>query len=306
MASTIGIDVGGTKIAMGVVDTNGAVSLFRRHPTPPRAGSKRLLDAIADHALQLASESAADISQLGIGIGGTIRPDDGKVLSATDILGDWVGTAVKAELERRTGLSVSVDNDVKVFAIGEHRFGAGVGAENALYVTVGTGIGGAVFLNGRLLRGATWSACELGHVPVMGAEGRACPCGKTGHVEAVSSGPAMSRRHQQINGGELLPLEQIATLAREGDAVADQILREGGRCLGIALAGIANTIDPEVIVLGGGVIGVGGNYLESVRSAYDEYALPGPSRCPIMMSQLGAEAAVIGAASIAMKPVISI
>lgn len=304
--STIGIDLGGTKIAAALVADDGTIINEWRRLTPPRGGAERILDAIGDLVHEIAAASEHPLIGIGLGVGGAVHADDGVILSATDILGDWAGTAVRAELESRVGLPVTVDNDVKVFAIGEHRFGAGSSLRNAVYVTVGTGVGGALFIDDKLVRGRTWSAGELGHVTVPGAQDRLCPCGHYGHLEGVASGPAMSRRYAERSQTSPLPLETIVDRAEHGDPLAIEVIAEGGEAFGLALAGFANTLDPEAIVLGGGVIGAHPRYLNSARSAFAMSVLPGPRTCPLIVAHLGAQAAVLGAASIAVTPVPSI
>lgn len=304
--TTIGIDLGGTKIAAALVAEDGRILGTWRRPTPPRGGAQRILDAIGDLVKEIVASESQAPSGVGVGVGGAVRTDDGVILSATDILGDWVGTAVRAELEARTQLPVTVDNDVKAFAIGEHRFGSGRSLHNVVYVAVGTGVGGALFLDDRLMRGRTWSAGELGHVTVPDASDRLCPCGLYGHLEGVASGPAMSRRYAERSQTPFQPLEDVVRLAEQGDDLALDAIAEGGTALGLALADFANILDPDAIVLGGGVMESHPHYLHCVQAAFTRSALPGPGACPIIPAHLGAQAAALGAASIAVTPVPSI
>jgi glucokinase len=252
---------------------------------------------------RLAQEVAAGtpIAIVGVGAAGVIDRRRGAVVSATDAIAGWAGTEVAAQLEEALACPVVVDNDVKAFAYAELRSGAAAGCRDALAVMVGTGVGAALIHDGALVHGARDTAGAIGHVPSLGADGLRCPCGATGHLEAISSGPAMERRYAAETHAPQAPLRDIAAAARAGDTVASRIVRDGARALGATLGGMVNMLDPEVVVLGGGVMGIGPRYLNAVRAAYAEHLLPSVSTVPIVPGRLGARAVVVGAAAIARQ-----
>ncbi|AHH93526.1 ROK family protein [Kutzneria viridogrisea] len=295
----VGVDVGGTKIAGALVGADGVVRGRTVVPTPARDGARAVLAAMAELVRALAA--GTPVVGVGVGTGGVVDAATGTVLSATDLLPGWAGTDVAGELRALTGLPVRVDNDGNALALGEHHFGAGRGLRDGVYVTVGTGIGGGIVLDGVLRRGATHSAGELGHLPVPGAEGRRCSCGATGHVEAVASGPAMTSRYREVTGEQVTDLRAIAERALAGEQAASAVLAEGGAALGAALAGLANALDPQVVVLGGGVAEIGEPFLGPVERALRSAALPGPSRVALRPALLGTDAPLAGAAVLAFE-----
>ncbi|MFG3258866.1 ROK family protein [Streptomyces sp. NPDC048172] len=300
---TVGVDVGGTKIAAGLVAADGTLLETLVRPTPAAEGPSAVLDAIAAAVRGLDDWERA--YGLGIGTGGVIDRDRGVVLSANDLLPGWAGTRLAGELRARLDLPVTADNDANVFALAEQTFGAGTGASSALYVSVGTGIGGGLATGGRLLRGAHWTAGEFGHIPVPEAGDRRCNCGRTGHLEAVSSGPAIAARFAELTGGAAEDLREVAELAASPDAAhaheARTALAEGAGALGRALGGLVNTVDPERVVIGGGVASIGAPFWEPLTEAFAAELLPQPSGLRPLPAALGPRAAVIGAAALLLE-----
>lgn len=316
----IGVDVGGTKIAAGLVSADGALLTSLVRPTPAAQGRTAVLDAISAAVAELPGWEAAE--GLGIGTGGVIDRDSGVVLSANALLPGWAGTRLAEELGTRLGLPVAADNDANVFSLAEQMHGAGAGSDSALYVSVGTGIGGGLVTGGRLLRGAHWTAGEFGHIAVPEAAGRPCNCGGTGHLEAVAAGPAVTARFRELTGDTSVhDLRKVAALAEDpaaggpaggstgdaaggtaGDAVlAGRALAEGAGALGRALAGLVNTVDPERVVVGGGVASVGAPFWQPLTEAFAAELLPGPSAVRPVRAALGPRAAVIGAAALLLE-----
>ncbi|GAA2097014.1 ROK family protein [Streptomyces albiaxialis] len=302
--TTVGVDVGGTKIAAGLVSGDGTLLETLVRPTPAAEGPSAVLDAIAAAVRELGGRERA--SGLGIGTGGVVDRDRGVVLSANDLLPGWAGTRLADELRARLDLPVTADNDANVFALAEQTFGAGAGASSALYVSVGTGIGGGLAVGGRLLRGAHWTAGEFGHIAVPEAAGRPCNCGRTGHLEAVASGPAIAARFAELTGGGRGgDLREVAELAASGNAAhaheARTALAEGAGALGRALGGLVNTVDPERVVIGGGVASIGTPFWEPLTEAFAAELLPQPSGLRPLPAKLGPRAAVIGAAALLLE-----
>ncbi|MFC6063784.1 ROK family protein [Streptomyces ochraceiscleroticus] len=305
-ATLLGVDVGGTKIAAGVVSADGALLASLVRPTPAAQGRTAVLDAIAAAVRELPGWDGAE--GLGIGTGGVIDRDRGVVRSANALLPGWAGTRLREELSARLGLPVAADNDANVFALAEQTYGAGAGCASALYVSVGTGIGGGLVTGGRLLRGAHWTAGEFGHMAVPEAAGRPCNCGRAGHLEAVASGPAITARFRELSGEEdVYDLRKVAALAEpdarnDGSGTASRTaLAEGAGALGRALAGLVNTVDPERVVIGGGVASIGAPFWQPLTEAFAAELLPGPAGIRPVPAALGPRAAVIGAAALLLE-----
>ena len=296
MTLYLGIDIGGTKIAGGLVTSEGRVTLSDRRPTP-LAGGASILEAALELARTLRDAAPGPLSGIGIGTGGQVDVERGVIVSATEILPGWAGTDVKTAFERTFGLPCFVDNDVNALAVGEARFGAGRGLATVLYLALGTGVGGALLLNGRVHRGATWTGGEFGHLLLTTDE--AAPR-KT--LEDWASGPGLLRTYRDMTGAGLeVTGEAVAAEAvHDPDGPAAQAIARTGECLGFGLASLANALDPDLIVLGGGLATLGDALLDPARRILRRNALPGPARCPVVPAALGADAAVIGAAALGM------
>jgi glucokinase len=298
--SRIGIDVGGTKIAAGLVRDNGELDHRTSVRTPAVAGRGAIMSAIADVCALLMARCPGDRPVLGVGVGtsGVVDHRRGRVVCGSANLIGWEGTEVAAELAARVHVPVAVDNDGNTFALAEHRFGAGRNLTDALYITVGTGVGGALILNDQLVRGSHHTAGEVGHFPVLGAD-LPCSCGGTGHLEAVASGPAMTANYWRQAGG--IPagdLPEIAQRAESGDLLARSVLAHGATALGRALAGMVNILDPQRVVIGGGVATIGDPYWLPLRQAFQADLLPSAALVPLWPAALGTDAGIIGAATL--------
>lgn len=304
----LALDIGGTGISAAVIGTGGAQrpTHTERAPTPAADGPDAVLATavrLARAALREAGTGGAAVTSVGLGTAGVVGPDGRTVTHATDALPGWAGTSVADRLESALALPVTVLGDVQAFLVGEAVAGAARGAGCAVGVMAGTGIGGAVWTGREVLRGAHGAAGHLGHVPVPEAAGLPCPCGRTGHVEAVASGPAITQRFQRAHPE--LPVESlrdVAALAAEGSAAARAALTDGGRALGIALGGIASTLDPDVVVLAGGVLRSGPWYAAGLREALPTATLPSLARLRVVPALLGSGAVLAGAAHAARHP----
>ncbi|WP_265522265.1 ROK family protein [Oerskovia flava] len=304
--SVVGVDLGGTKIAAARVDADGACGPVRTRPTPARRGPGAVLDAVADAVREVVDESGGGLRALGLGTAGVVDVGRGVVVSATDTLPGWAGTDLVAALRHRLGglvpvaggpLAVHAENDVDAHAAGEAWLGAAAGASSALLVAVGTGVGGAVVLDGRPLRGAHHLAGEMGHVPVPGAEGLRCSCGRTGHLEAVAAGPAIHRRYLALGGATSSPdARDVVARADQGDALAVRVVRAAGAAVGRAVAGVATVLDPEVVVVGGGLARAGDLWWAALEGALRAEVVDVLAGLPVRPARLGASAAIVGAA----------
>jgi len=307
MADFLGIDIGGTKIAGAVVSAQGAVTRREDIPTPARDGGPAVLAA----ALALARRLCANepIEAAGIGAGGQIDFINGIVLSATALLPGWAGLDVKSAFVQGLGVPACVDNDVNALAMGEARFGAARGLSTIVFLAIGTGLGGALLIDGTLHHGAHGGSGEFGHLLLsMDADARTDGGGHIGTWEAYVSGPGLARTYQEIIGehAPLLTGREIARAARDTpDGPAARAIARTGEYLGFGLVSLANALDPDLIVVGGGLAALGDALLAPARAILRARALPHAAQCPVVVASLGDDANVIGAASLAMFPPIN-
>ncbi|MEV6703688.1 ROK family protein [Streptomyces sp. NPDC051453] len=286
----IGLDLGGTKIAAALVAPDGTVLARHTRPTPAADGPDAVLDALAAAARSVDGGNASGV--LGVAAAGVIDPVTGTVTSATDSIRGWAGTALAAGLADRTGLLVACDNDVRATAAPEL---AGAGA-SLVYAAIGTGVGGAVAVGGRMVHGTAGIAGHLGHVPSPEAAGLACTCGGTGHLEAVASGPGIAALYGRLTGRPVDRLETVAERAASGDEPAVRAIVTGAVAAGRVLGGLANTLGPDRVVVGGGVPHIGPLYRDALTEAFAAELMPPLARLRPSKPLFGADAAVIGAA----------
>ena len=302
--NAVGVDVGGTKIAAGVVSPEGELLNEVRYPT--ENVREQLLSTIAEAIMEVQRDY--EIGGVCLAAPGFILASENKILSAAN-LEAIEGVPLKEELNERTGLRITVENDANAAAWGEFRFGAGEDVDNLVFVTLGTGVGGGVISHGVLLRGARGMGGELGHITLQPG-GPRCGCGNRGCLEALASGTAIRRRAREVADekpdsalGRLprAPLgEDVFDLARRGDGAALEILREAGTWLGIGLATFVNVFDPEVIALGGGVSEAGDLVLEPARRELRlRSCSPAKDLVEIRGATLGAKSGMLGAAALA-------
>ena len=302
--NAVGVDVGGTKIAAGVVSPEGKLLNEVRYPT--ENVREPLLSTIAGAIMEVQRDY--QIGGVCLAAPGFILASENKILSAAN-LEAIEGIPLKEELGRRTGLRVTVENDANAAAWSEFRFGAGQDVDNLVFVTLGTGVGGGIISHGVLLRGARGMGGELGHMTIQ-PDGPRCGCGNRGCLEALASGKAIGRRAREVASeqpdsalGRLAraPLgEDVLDLARKGDGPALEVLWEAGTWLGIGLATFVNVFDPEVIAMGGGVSEAGDLVLEPARRELRlrSYS-PARDLVEIRGATLGAKSGMLGAAALA-------
>ncbi|GAA4861072.1 ROK family protein [Saccharopolyspora cebuensis] len=291
--TAIGVDIGGTKIAAGLV-VDGAIVRRTRRATP-RLGSAAIFDAVAGAVAELRADGPP-VTALGIGAPGIVDPVTGTVRSATDTVPGWHGAEVRAELARRTGLPVAVDNDVRAMALAECRLGAARGHDLVLHVSVGTGVGGAFSRGGVPVRGERATAGEIAHllVPTRGA--KPCGCGRDDHLEAVASGPAIAAAYTALAGGEPVELPEVERRMRAGDDRARQAVTAAGALLGRVLSGLVTALDLDAVVVGGGAARLGAALLDPVARALDAETRPPQRRTPVLPALLQRDGPVLGAA----------
>ncbi|WP_027344085.1 ROK family protein [Hamadaea tsunoensis] len=292
----IGVDIGGTKTAVAAVDGDGRAYAIRVAPTPAAEGAAAILDTAARLADEVRREAVGTIAAVGVGAPGVVDARRGVVVSATDLLRGWAGTPVADLLSERLGLPVAVDNDVRAAGLGEARHGTASTGGLVLVVAVGTGIGGAVVREGVLLPGFSGVAGHLGHIPVPGVGDDLCSCGRRDHLEAAAAGPAILRAARRA-GLPVTTTAEVIALA-ESDPRAATVVTHAATVLGRALGGVANLLDPETVVVGGGVAEAGDVWWQPLRAAFHAELLP-PAAPALTPAVLGTRAGVIGAAALA-------
>ncbi len=312
---TLAVDFGGTNIRAAIVDRRGTI--VNRHSAPTLANEGR--DAVLGRVIETieeVSESEDMESLAGIGISqpGPTEPETGVLYAAPNLPG-WGGFALTAVLTERFSLAANAANDANAAAIGVHRFGNGRGSTNMIYMTVSTGIGGGIIIDGRLYVGSRGFAGEIGHIQID-ADGPRCACGNTGCLEALSSGTAVARiARESLAAGEKSALidlsggdpnnvtaEMVAETARSGDLLGQRIFAEASRNLGIGIVGLIHAFDPDLIVLGGGLTQQFDLLLRGVTKEVKRRVLgKDQDKIPVIKSDLGDDAGLLGAAALAFE-----
>lgn len=303
----IGVDVGGTNIKIALVDREGHISYSNSIPTRAEMGYEYTISAMKQAIKDLMTETKTDknsIEGIGFGFPGQIDYKNGIVKNAPNIPG-WVEIPITSTMEKEFGIPTKVDNDVRCAALGELNFGAGKGCQNLVCITVGTGIGSGLIVNGKLVRGASNAAGEIGHIKLQMTGGPICGCGDTGCFEAFASAPSIVAMAQDyIKGGKSTKYREfgeitsysVAQAALEGDGVAKRIFNIIGEYLGIGLASVVNLLNPEKIIIGGGVAESGDLLFNPIRKVISERTLEiSGSAVEVVPAKLGNTAGVIGA-----------
>jgi glucokinase len=305
----IGVDLGGTKMLLGVLDPDSKV-LWESREASTGQTEEELVELLIREVGE-AHAARPDVAGVGLGIPATINHDKGIAVSAVNL--PLENLPIRDLVRERTGLPAFVDNDATVAALAEHLYGAARGAENAVMLTIGTGIGGGLILGGEIYRGSTGAGAELGHT-VIEADGPPCQgnCPGRGCVETLASGTALGREGRtaaerepdsalgaMLADGETIDGKAVTEAALGGDATARGVFDLIGSRLGVALTSFANIFEPEVFVIGGGVIAAGDLLLDPARRMLEQRALPPMKRIPVVAAELGADAGMIGAAAMA-------
>lgn len=306
----IGVDIGGTNIKIALVDFNGKIVYSNTTPTRAEMGYEAGINNIKQAIKELMAETKADeksIEAIGFGLPGQIDYKAGIVKNLPNIPG-WVNIPLAQIIEDEFKIPTKLDNDVRCAALGELNFGAGKGCENLICITVGTGIGSGIVLNGKLVRGAANAAGEIGHIKMDMTGGPLCGCGDYGCFEAYASGPAIvTMAREYISGGKSAKYKEmapdgiitpyiVAQAALQGDAVSIQIFKQMGKIIGLGLTSVINLLNPEKIIIGGGVADAGDILLEPIRKTILDRAMPIQAEAvQIVPAQLANTAGVIGA-----------
>ncbi|HXM40391.1 MAG TPA: ROK family protein [Bryobacteraceae bacterium] len=301
MQNAIGaIDIGGTKIAVGLVDGNGRILDRAECPTAPERGFPDGLQRTIAMLRKTAARTGAELRGIGIGCTGPVDPFTG-VLGTVDLLPGWRNGAIVAELSEAFHVPVAMENDADAAGLAEAAWGAGRGKRRFLYVTVGTGIGVAIILDGALYRGADGAHPEIGH-QVIDASGPPCYCGARGCWEILASGPAILAWAKATlsldHAGETAPaMQRLCGLAEGGDLAALAVMDRQGYYLGLGLANLVSTFCPDMIALGGGVMCSSHLFLDRARQVIRQCCTMVPfEKAELCLASLGADTALAGAA----------
>ena len=316
MKKVLAFDLGGTKFAFGVVAENGEVIGSDKIETLAKQGPEQAIQRVnlaAQSLLKKLNIKTEELIGIGIASPGPLDIAKGCVDGSPNLPG-WTGYSIEDGLSSFFNLPARIDNDANAAALGEYKFGAGKNKKNMVYITVSTGIGGGVIVDGRLMRGANGNAAELGHL-TLNINGPACPCGANGCFEMYASGTAIARRTREaIQTGtqsqilnlagsiEDITTHHILEALQKNDALAQKIWNETTEYLGRGLAVVINTFNPELIVVGGGVTAAGDLLFKPVREKALRYAFPRLAAvCSIVPAGLGSNVGVVGAAACAFE-----
>ena len=318
-----GVDIGATSIDLAIADFSRNILIRTSEPALVREGPIKILGRVCSLLEKMMQEKGFNserILGIGIGIPGPVDFSLGTAVSPP-IMPGWDSYPIIQTVQQWfPAANVVIDNDVNVMALGEIHEGAGKNASNLIFVKIGTGIGAGIVCEGKIYRGASGCAGDIGHISVS-KSGPACHCGNKGCLEAVAAGPAIARRSlvdaqagrspflmkQYENNGEKLTAEDVGIAAREGDALSIEVIRESGQIIGEVLASLVNFYNPEMIIIGGGVSNLGNLLLSSIRQAVLKRSLPLATRnLNIVFSGTGSEAGIIGAVNLAMDYIFTI
>jgi glucokinase len=296
----LGLDIGGTKLAAGVVDATGVVHSFVVAPSRAGEGPEPTLERLFELGRQAVADSGLEwdaIQAVGIGSGGPLDAERG-ILIAPPHLPGWRNVRVSELAARVFQRPVTLENDATAAAAGEHRWGAGAGVSNMVYLTISTGVGGGVVIDGSLYRGSMGNGGELGHVTVDW-HGRPCRgCGRLGCLEAYVSGTSIAERAREA-GLPYATAEEVAAAARAGDAGANAVWDETVEALACGVTSIVNLFEPELVVIGGGVSRSGEQLIGPVRRLVRASTMkPAGEKADIVASAFGDHVGVVGAAAI--------
>jgi glucokinase len=296
------VDIGGTKIAVGMVDPYGRVLSRRESPTDPGAGYAKALDHVARMLREVSVEAGAEITGIGIGSTGPVYPFTGE-LGDVNFFPHWQGENPVKDLERIFHVSVAMENDADAAALGEAGWGAGKDKRRLIYVTVGTGIGAGIVLDGQVYRGVDEAHPEIGH-HLVDPSGPLCDCGFRGCWESMAAGPAMvkwleSNAPADYSHRAGLTAKRICELAQQGDAWAGRGVEHESRYLGLGLANLVVMFVPEIIVLGGSVMQSAPLLLEGIRKVIlSSCRLVPYAKTELALASLGRDSNLIGAARV--------
>ena len=310
----IGIDLGGTKISTALVTREGVVLNRDYRQTRASEGLEPVVSRMVQAAEQVMAGRRAEVAAIGVGAPGPMDATTG-VLTAPPNLPGWYNVPLKELIEKRLGIITFLENDANAAGLAEYHYGAGRGVRNMIYITASTGIGGGLILDGKLYGGSSGAAGEVGHMTIM-ADGPLCGCGNRGHLEAFASGTAIAREGRELlsrgvptliselvhGDPNAVTAEIVAQAADRGDAKAEHIIAQAMEYLGIGMANLVNIINPDLIVIGGGLTHLGEKLFGPVRRTIERTAFPVSARAvKVVPAKLGDDVGVLGAAVVAIS-----
>lgn len=312
MKCAVGLDLGGTSLKYGLVSATGAVLRKGERAVPVDAGRSGVFDCMRgamEDAFGWARDESVQIVGIGAGCPGTIDVQQGISLGPTPHLPDWEDAPIRSMLQSASGLPAWIDNDANMAAYAEAMIGAGRGHHTVVMLTLGTGIGGGIVLDGQVYRGAMFNGAELGHI-VIETNGRPCPCGNHGCLERYAGGKAMVDDAEQtileghpslLVSGQITPLS-IFQAAGLGDPVAKEIVKRATSSLAAGLSTIANILNPNILILGGGISNAGRDLLQPVCHELEGRLMkPMKNRMRLVLAQMGNDAGIVGSALMAFR-----
>ena len=313
----LGIDIGGTNLGAAVATPDGRVLASLRRPSQATDGPDAMIDRVVDMGRAAIAETGValeDVAAIGISCGGPLDPPRGLVLNALNNPG-WVDVPVVDRVQAALGRPTYLENDANAAALAEHRFGAGRGVRNLVYLTISTGLGGGAIVDGRLIHGEDGNAGELGHL-VVRVNGRPCHCGSFGCIEAYCSGTSIAERAREAlsapgstsrmhaAGGSVVRAEDVVLAARADDPLACALWAETTEVLGAGIVSMIHAFNPRLVLMGGGVAKAGNMLFEPIRRIVSEQAMPWlADRVAIEPAQLGDLSGVLGAVVVALDGV---
>jgi glucokinase len=304
-------DFGATNLRAAIVDASGEVLSRRQAETPATANADAILDQVVGLLSNVASEAPERPSAACIAIAGLVDAVAGKLIISPNAPG-FRNLVLTQPVSKALGIPCLLENDASAAGLGEHRFGAGRGFRHLVHVTVGTGIGGGLVLDGHLYRGARGLAGEIGHM-ILDPSGPSCNCGSRGCLEAMASGTAFAERARrliasgrspalaEIVGSEDPSGEHLFQAATEGDTVSEAEIRNAGHMLGLGIGSLINVLNPEIITISGGLLVLGDMYFGPMRQAISSLAYGPAAGVEIRFSELGQDAGLLGAAAVALE-----
>ncbi|GAB4330989.1 MAG: ROK family protein [Calditrichia bacterium] len=301
----IGIDIGGTAIKYGLCTEDGEIIATDQVKTYADAPPEKILaqiEELCQRALKTAGNDKESVAAIGLGTPGSVDVKRGYLMGSTPNFKHWRDVAIGEYLRERFQLPVVVDNDANMMAYGEYTFGAGKGAENVVCLTLGTGIGGGIIINGQLYRGSAYAGAEIGHMTID-YKGKSCPCGGTGCWERYASAAAIVREYNELNPKN--PLTSTLTLMQRfenEEEVAQQVVNNAIIYLGSGIASIINIFNPERIIIGGGLGQAGGWFIQAIEKEAQQRAMkPSQKGVKVLAAKLGNKAGLLGAAALALS-----
>lgn len=300
-AGLVGIDIGGTKIAALLVSDDGTVLARGSVPAPAALGGGAMADAAADLARELAAQAEVSLAAAGVGAAGVIDHETGTIRAASATFVGWAGFPLADELEQRLGVPVRVENDVNAFLLGEAA-ADGRTDRDVLGVMLGTGVGGALIIDGDLHHGPHGAAGEIGHTP--GYSELVCTCGQIGHLETLASGTSIALRYQERTSAPVRDAREVADRARGGDAEAIAVFDAAGRALALACASAATILDLPCAIVGGGVTAAWDLLEPSILRTLDTDSPVSGIPLRIIPAVLGSDAVALGAIETARRALV--